>query len=319
VKFVFATTAGNKVLTTIISRCQRFDLRRISTADIVKRLKFICSKEEVNAEEDALLAIARGAEGGMRDALSSLDQLISFKGKDIKEEDALGVFGLVSRSAMETLAGALISGDVATILRSVETFDSAGKNMRRLVGELLLYFRNMAVLQALGGKAGSIEATADQIAVMEKQSKTLEPGRVFKICDLLAEAEDKLRHVLSIRTLVEISLIKASRIATTATIDELMRAVRALKENKSFTLPSSSSLQAQGGLRNEVASPKEDTASVAPPVMQAVEKKVPPANAAGGEIDDARREAIMNDEKLNSVFDAMPGASVINIRKGGAR
>jgi DNA polymerase-3 subunit gamma/tau len=319
VKFVFATTEGDKVLTTIISRCQRFDLRRISTTDIVKRLKFICSKEEVNAEEDALLAIARGAEGGMRDALSSLDQLISFKGKDIKEEDALGVFGLVSRSAMETLAGALISGDVATILRSVETFDSAGKNMRRLVGELLLYFRNMAVLQALGGKASSIEATADQIAVMEKQAKTLEPGRVFKICDLLAEAEDKLRHVLSIRTLVEISLIKASRIATTATIDELMRAVRALKENKSFTLPSSSSLQAQSGLRNEVASPKEVTASVAPPVMQAVEKKVPPANAAGGEIDDARREAIMNDEKLNSVFDAMPGASVINIRKGGAR
>lgn len=80
VKFIFATTEGDKVLPTIISRCQRFDLHRIQTNQIVDRLKYICGNEGVSADEDALLAIARGAEGGMRDALSSLDQLIAFKG-----------------------------------------------------------------------------------------------------------------------------------------------------------------------------------------------------------------------------------------------
>ena len=90
VKFIFATTEGDKVLATIISRCQRFDLRRIQTNQIVDRLKYICGKESIHADEDALLAIARGAEGGMRDALSSLDQLIAFKGDTIAETDADG-------------------------------------------------------------------------------------------------------------------------------------------------------------------------------------------------------------------------------------
>ena len=97
VRFVFATTEGDKVLATIVSRCQRFDLRRIQTNDIVSRLKYICEKENISVENDALLAIARGAEGGMRDALSSLDQLIAFTGEKVTEDDALGVFGLVSR------------------------------------------------------------------------------------------------------------------------------------------------------------------------------------------------------------------------------
>ena len=213
VRFVFATTEGDKVLPTIVSRCQRFDLRRIQTNDIVSRLKFICAREGVDAEEDALLAIARGAEGGMRDALSSLDQLISFKGDKVTEEDALGVFGLVSRAALETLAGAILAGDTAQILRSIEMFDSAGKNMRRLAGELLLHFRNLVVLQALGPDTKSLEATPDQIKVLAAQAKGVDAGRVFRVCDQLAEMEDKLRYVLSVRTLIEMSLIRASRLA----------------------------------------------------------------------------------------------------------
>ena len=146
VRFIFATTEGDKVLATIVSRCQRFDLRRIQTSDIVSRLRHVCGLEKIDAEEDALLAIARGAEGGMRDALSSLDQLISFRGDKVCEEDALGVFGLVSRSALESLAGAVLRGDVASILSEIDMFYSAGKNMRRLSAELLMHFRNLVVV-----------------------------------------------------------------------------------------------------------------------------------------------------------------------------
>lgn len=286
VKFVFATTEGDKVLATIISRCQRFDLRRIQTNDIVARLKYICEKEGIEAEEDALLAIARGAEGGMRDALSSLDQLISFKGDKVTEEDALGVFGLVSRSALENLAGAILKGDVASILSAIETFDSAGKNMRRLSGELLTHFRNLVVLQALGNKSKSLEATDEQIAVLSEQAKGIDPSRVFKICDQLAEMEDKLRHVLSVRTLIEMSLIRASRIATTASIEELMKAVRELRGEV-------------GALPKPVEEPKpiEEPKSATPQTQ----------------------EEMMNDPKLNDIFSFGNGETIADIRQGRAR
>ena len=301
VRFIFATTEGDKVLATIISRCQRFDLRRIQTNDIVARLKYICEKENIDAEEDALLAIARGAEGGMRDALSSLDQLISFKGGKVTEEDALGVFGLVSRSALEDLAGAILRGDVAAILSSVEMFDSAGKNMRRLAGELLLHFRNLVVLQALGPNAKSIEATPDQVKVLVEQARGIDPGRVFRICDQLAEMEDKLRYVLSVRTLIEMSLIRASRIATTATIEELMKAVKGM----GASLPQNANVRESGeSARTAKGDGTPKWAGGGLPPMPEEEKPAAPAD----------RQAMLDDPKLNDILSSIPGATVADIK-----
>ena len=300
VRFIFATTEGDKVLATIISRCQRFDLRRIQTNDIVARLKYICEKEGIAAEEDALLAIARGAEGGMRDALSSLDQLISFKGDRVTEEDALGVFGLVSRSALENLAGAILRGDVAAILTSVEMFDSAGKNMRRLAGELLLHFRNLVVLQALGPNAKSLEATPDQVKTLVEQAKGIDPGRVFRICDQLAEMEDKLRYVLSVRTLIEMSLIRASRIATTATIEELMKAVKGM----GASLPQNANVRESGeSARTAKGDGTPKWAGGGLPPMPEEEPEAP-----------ADRQAMLDDPKLNDILSSIPGATVADIK-----
>ena len=279
VRFIFATTEGDKVLPTIISRCQRFDLRKIQTNDIVSRLKHVCKSEKIEAEEDALLAIARGAEGGMRDALSSLDQLISFKGDKVTEADALGVFGLVSRSALEELAGAILRGDTAAILKSVEMFDSQGKNMRRLAGELLTHFRNLVVLMALGPETKSLEATPEQIKVLSAQAQGLDAGRVFKVCDQIAELEDKLRYSLSVRTLIEMTLIRASRTATTATVDELLRAVRALQTG-------------------EITPPPPN-----PDGTPAVPQKV------------YTREDLLNDPRLTSLLSIFPGATVVEEKK----
>ena len=303
VRFIFATTEGDKVLATIISRCQRFDLRRIQTNDIVARLKYICEKEKVEAEEDALLAIARGAEGGMRDALSSLDQLISFKGDKVTEEDALGVFGLVSRSALENLAGAILKGDVAAILSAIEMFDSAGKNMRRLSGELLTHFRNLVVLQALGPNAKSLEATPDQVKVLIEQAQGVDPGRVFRVCDQLAEMEDKLRYVLSVRTLIEMSLIRASRVATTATIEELMKAVRGMRdEGRAKSEEKPAPKWAGGGLP---PLPDEEPKPVsAPKPAEPPKKSEAPAS----------RQEILDDPKLNDILASIPGATVMDIK-----
>ena len=318
VRFVFATTEGDKVLATIVSRCQRFDLRRIQTHDIVARLKHVCANEGIDAEEDALLAIARGAEGGMRDALSSLDQLVAFRGDKVTEEDALGVFGLVSRSALEGLAGAILKGDVAAILQAIEMFESAGKNMRRLSGELLQHFRNLVVLQALGPGAGSLAATPDQIRTLSAQAEGLDPSRVFRICDQLVEMEDKLRYVLSARTLIEMSLIRASRIATTATIEELMRAVRALRgdgaavaASKSAPAPKAAVAPASTPRPAPAPAPKPAKVPNPAPEPEPVRK---PALAPKPAAVPSDNSDLLDSPKFNDFLSALPGATVVGIR-----
>ncbi len=303
VKFIFATTEGDKLLATIISRCQRFDLRRIQTHQIAARLRYICEQEGIAAEEDALLAIARGAEGGMRDALSSLDQLIAFKGDKVTEEDALGVFGLVSRAALEDLAGAILKGDAATILRSVEMFDSAGKNMRRLSGELLQHFRNLLVYQTLGANAAGLEATPDQIKTLAEQAKLCDASRIFRVADQLATMEDKLRYVLSVRTLIEMTLIRASRIATVASIEELMRAVRNLRG------PVDAPAAASPRLAAPAAAPPCVAAAPTPPQAASPAPKETPKHVLTPE----EQRKIMDDPKLNAFMGMFKGAQVTDV------
>ena len=316
VKFIFATTEGDKVLATIISRCQRFDLRRIQTNQIVDRLKYICGKESIHADEDALLAIARGAEGGMRDALSSLDQLIAFKGDTIAETDALSVFGLVSRSELEGLAGAILKGDAAAILRAVAEFDSAGKNMRRLAGELMVHFRNLVVWQALGAKAGdTLEITSDQRKTLEEQAKMCDSSRIFRIADKLAEMEDKLRYVLSVRTLIEMTLLRAGRIATVASIEELMKAVRTLKAGGSLPsapAPVRGTPPVSGGARVAPAVPSQSPVSGAP-VKSAATAPAPKPPPPRPTLSAADRQSILDDPKLNDILKTVPGAKIVDI------
>ena len=312
VRFIFATTEGDKVLPTIISRCQRFDLRRILTNQIVSRLEYICEKENINVDRDALLAIARGAEGGMRDALSSLDQLISFRGNTITEEDALNVFGLVSRKALEDLARAMLTGDAATILHSVELFDSAGKNMRRLAGELMQHFRNLIVFQALGKNAPELEVTADQADSLEEQAKLCHPSRIFKIADLLAEMDDKLRYVLSVRTLIEMTLLKASRVAKVATIEEVMRAVQALKAGMNVSIETQKvSTPVQPAEVPQKPAPVEVVQKKEAPQAKVVEKK---EEAPRRELTAEERRKILDDDKLNNLLNTLPGSKVIDVR-----
>ncbi len=318
VKFIFATTEGDKLLATIISRCQRFDLRRIQTHQIAGRLREICKKEGIDAEEDALLAIARGAEGGMRDALSSLDQLIAFKGDKVTEADALGVFGLVSRAALESLAGAILTGDAATILRSVETFDSAGKNMCRLAGELVQHFRNLLVYQTLGGDAAGLEATPDQIKTLGEQAKLCGSSRIFRVVDQLSTMEDKLRYVLSVRTLIEITLIRASRLATVATIEELMKAVRTLRG----PIPMGAAPAAPAA---PIAHPQPAVSPAAPrqapaPGPQPAAPQPAPVQAAAAPAEKPKhvltheeQRKIMDDPKLNDFIGMFKGAQITGI------
>ena len=232
VKFIFATTDVHKVLPTILSRCQRFDLRRISIQDIVLRLKQGCKKEKINISDDALFAIARGAEGGLRDAESALDQLISFKGNKIVEEDVLSVFGLASKELLEDLTQSILQSDIPNIIKLISLMDEAGKDLQRIIMELLENFRNLLIVSYSNGDNVDLDITESQLKIYQKQVADINSERILKIIDGLIDTDERMRFALSKRTLIETGLIRCSTAAQTMTLNEVISELQNLKKKE---------------------------------------------------------------------------------------
>ena len=225
-KFLLATTDVHKVPATILSRCQRFDLRRIGLKEIVGRLREIAVAEKWKVSEEALLAIARGAEGGLRDAESALDQIISFKGEKIEEADVLGVFGLVSWTTIDQLATAVLKGDSAAALKVVAELDEGGRDLQRLVQELLGHFRNVLVWKHAPELADSFDLTGAQLDGLKAQAALADGEKLLRVVEVLTEAANQARFALSRRTVVEVALLKAARAATVVSLDELIAQIQ---------------------------------------------------------------------------------------------
>ncbi len=272
VKFIFATTEPQKVPATILSRCQRFDLRRIPLREIVAQLRRIAEDEQVEIDEAALLAIARGAEGGMRDAESALDQLISFRGKRIDESDVLAVFGIVSWSALEELVDAILRGDVAAAIRAASEMDEQGKDLQRLVVELIGQFRNLLIALHAPEAVEKMDLTEAQAEGLRVRSKEISAGRVLRVVDILTDLDSRMRQALSRRTLLETALIRCARAASMVTIDELIRQVAELRA----ALAEGSGMPAiQGGRTTQARVVEPQAADVEPP--HATEPSAPAA------------------------------------------
>jgi DNA polymerase-3 subunit gamma/tau len=229
VKFMFATTDPEKVLPTILSRCQRFDLRRIPAALIVKHLAKIAAREGVRVEEAALHAIARGADGGLRDAESTLDQLISFCGPEIVEADVLSMFGLVARDQVLALTDAILAGDAARVLQALDGSARAGKDLGRLLGDLLHHFRNLLVFQVSGGNTELIEAGEAELNALRRQAGQTEAEAVARIMEVLTEAEARLRDALSRKIALEVALLKAIQMRRAVSLDAVLSQLQALR------------------------------------------------------------------------------------------
>jgi DNA polymerase-3 subunit gamma/tau len=229
VKFMFATTEPEKLLPTILSRCQRFDLRRIPAALIVKHLKQIATMEEVKIDPAALHAIARGADGGMRDAESTLDQLISFCGGEITEPDVLSMFGLASQSQILALADAVLAGETEKALRELNDLAQQGKDLGRLVSELLGHFRNLLIFQVSRGDLNLIEVSEAEGAALQEQAARIESDALTRIMEVLTDCEGRLRDTASKKILVEVTLLKMIQARHAVSIDVVLKQVQQLR------------------------------------------------------------------------------------------
>ena len=230
VKFMFATTDPEKVLPTILSRCQRFDLRRIPATLIAKHLTHIAELEKVRIDPAALYAIARGAEGAMRDAESALDQLISFCGDKIEESDVLSMFGLTAQGQLLALARSVLAGEVESALRQLNELANHGKDLGRLLADLLNHFRNLLIFQVSGGDLNMLEVSEAEAAALQQQAKMATAEGLTHIMEVFAEAEMRLRDAASKKILVEVALLKAIEARSAVTIDSLLKQLQNLRE-----------------------------------------------------------------------------------------
>jgi DNA polymerase-3 subunit gamma/tau len=229
VVFLFATTDPEKLPPTILSRCQRFDLRRIPTALITKHLGDIAKLEKVQATETALHAIARGADGGMRDAESTLDQLISFCGNKIEETDVLSMFGLTGQSQLLSLTSAIIAGDVAATLNELNQLVKNGKDLGRLLADLLNHFRNLLVFQVSRGDLKLLEVSEAEAAALKEQSAAVTADALTRVLEVLSDYENRLRDAASKQILVEVALCKAIEARTAVSLDAVLKKLNELR------------------------------------------------------------------------------------------
>ncbi len=204
VKFIFATTEAQKVPATITSRCQRFDLRRIPADLIARHLQYICTLEKVALDADAAAAIAKGADGGLRDAESMLDQLVAFCGEKITANDVQTVFGFTSGETVEALCAHIFAKDAAAALSLVAEQAAAGKDLSRLMADIIGLLRDRLV--------ASVQ-TPDAAIGREK---------MLGLLDHFAEAESRLRWASDKRLYFDVAVVKAVHLLEEASLSDVI-------------------------------------------------------------------------------------------------
>ncbi len=246
VKFIFATTEPRKVLPTILSRCQRFDLHRIPANLIAQHLQLIAKKEKITLEAAAAHAIARGAEGGLRDAESMLDQLVAFCGEKITESDVLNVFGFTSEQTVIDLTGRILRGETPAAIDLLHQQSESGKDMMRLMADLIAYVRDLLVFKAKPD-ALKEDVDADAQKSLAAYAKLISTDRLLELLDQFAAAEGRMKWAPNKKLHFEVAIIKAIQSLGQATLDEVIKKLGELRDAGSAQPPGAPSTPPVGG------------------------------------------------------------------------
>ncbi|MGB6221593.1 DNA polymerase III subunit gamma/tau [Haloferula sp.] len=290
VKFIFATTEPHKILATILSRCQRFDLRPIPAEIIAQHMLHIAGKEGITLEESAAWAIAKGADGGMRDAQSMLDQLVAFCGDTILEANVLDIFGFTSRETIASLVTSLLSRDTPAALGLVQREAEAGRELSQLLNELIGCLRALLIagLDASTGAEGIPEETWKSLT---EAASGYTPDRMLAVIDVFAETEGRMRWATNKRLHLELGLIKAIQTLGEVRISDVIKVLAGAADQ----FPSSS-----GDLPSPTpaaAKPQEPASS-----QPAPSKPKPAATPAPPKAADPQKEA----PDIDALIDAAP-------------
>ena len=235
VKFIFATTEPHKILPTIISRCQRFDLKPIETQTIADQLTFISNNEGVTLNPTAAWAIAKGANGGMRDAQSMLDQLVAFCGEKISEENVLEIFGFTSRETVAKLSNHVLTKNTVGALEILHQQADSGKDLAQLLEDLIGCLRALLVSK-VDPSASSDGIPQDFWQELQLATETIQTDRLLNLVEIFAQTDGQMKWATNKRLHMEIGIIKAIQSLNDARISDVITALGGV-HNVSSSVP----------------------------------------------------------------------------------
>lgn len=230
VKFFFATTEPHRIPATILSRCQRFDLRGISPREIVARLAAIAKTEKIKIGEEASYAIARYAQGSLRDAVSILDQLVSFSEGAIGEEDVIRMLGLVRESLLQEMTDALLGGDCRRGLQLIAAVAAEGKELTLFLADWISYLREIMLILVLGEKEHAAEVSPEALRALAEQSRRISMEQMLFVLDVLTRADQQMKHSLSPRIQFELAFMKAAKAGEVSSLGAIAKRLGELEQ-----------------------------------------------------------------------------------------
>ncbi len=229
VKFIFATTEPHKLPVTILSRCQRFDFKRVTLNKIIARLRYIAEAEKVTITDSALSLIARKGDGSMRDSLTAFDQVLAFCSDTVSDDDVATLLGTIDRRLLIEISAAVFAGNTQEVLAGIKQVDQVGYNMRQFCQELIEHFRNLLVIRSVKKPEEILDITAAELEELHKQSLHVSALDVQRRLTLLIKAETELAYASFPRLIVEMALLKATLLAPLVPIQELIEKIKLLE------------------------------------------------------------------------------------------
>lgn len=229
--FILATTEAHKIPITILSRCQRYDFRRISTGTMAGRLRELADAEGIDAEDAALNYVARMADGSMRDALSLLDQCVAFYiGQKLRYENVLEVLGAVDTSVFARLLGYIAAQDTTSVIRLVDEIVMQGRELTQFVVDFTWYLRNLLMVQSSGELTDLVEASEEQLQAMRQEAALVDADTLMRYIRIFSDLSGQVRYSAQKRVLVEVALIKLCQPAMERSIDSVLQRLTILEQ-----------------------------------------------------------------------------------------
>ena len=229
--FILATTEVHKIPVTILSRCQRYDFRRITIDTITARLKELMIKEQVEVEERAVRYIAKAADGSMRDALSLLDQCIAFHiGEKLTYDKVLDVLGAVDTDVYSALLRRMIDRDVKGVLKTVNELVMEGKEPAQLTTDFTWYLRNLLLVKSSDNMEDVLDVSTENLAQLKEEAQMIENDTLIRYIRIFSELSNQLKYATQKRVMMEVAFIKLCRPEMEVEQDTLLERIRALEE-----------------------------------------------------------------------------------------
>jgi DNA polymerase-3 subunit gamma/tau len=229
VKFIFATTEPHKLPVTILSRCQRFDFKRVPVAKIVARLREIADREKVVISDSALGLIARKGDGSMRDSLTALDQVLAFCDSTVADEDVVTLIGAVDPRLLADISSAVFSGDTQAVLAGIKRVDTVGYNMRQFCQDLIEHFRNLLVIRSVKKPEEILDLADAELQELRQQAGASSVQDIQRRLTLLVKADAEMVFASFQRLILEMALLKAAVLVPVVPINELLDKLKVLE------------------------------------------------------------------------------------------